>query len=260
MPFPNIPEKRDHAAVVSPEKTAEYDREQGWYPDHEPPDGVVICHQNELFERIVEEDAGRKIPLDDSSFEFFLFEDDPQMGVVGDFGIGAPEAIYVLERLIEFGVDSFVVAELCGCFQPDIDLGDIIVCSKAIRDEGTSYHYVDPTKFAYPDEELQGVIEETLGDVPHHVGPSITTDAFYRDTPPEIEQYQAEGILSIEMEASAVFSVAEFRDVAAAAMFVPSDYLKEEWDQHWGVTDDDLYTLYQYARASLRNYLDEHEG
>jgi uridine phosphorylase len=255
MPYPNVPDKVEHEAVVSPDKTAEYDRSQGWYPDEDPPEGVIVCHQETLFRRIVEEDAGTPVSLDDSSFEFYLFEDSPNLGVVGGFGIGAPEAVYVLERLIEFGVETFLVAELCGCFQPDIELGEIIVCSKAIRDEGTSYHYLPPSKFAYPSEDLRRTVEETLGDVPHHVGPSITTDAFYRDTPPEIEQYQSEGILSIEMEASAVFALAEFRDVDAAAMFVPSDYLREEWEQHWSLTDEDLYDLYEHARTALEEHV-----
>jgi uridine phosphorylase len=257
VPFPNVETKYQEEAVVTPAKTAEYEREQGRYPDDEPPEAVIICHQDELFDQVVAEDAAGSIALDDT-FEFHLVSGtDGQIGVVGRFGAGAPEGIYVLERLIEFGVDTFVIAELCGCFQPDIGLGEIIVCTKAIRDEGTSYHYQPPSKYAHPDGDLVDTIEATLADAgaTFHSGASVTTDAFYRDTPTEIEMYREEGVKSIEMEASAVFAVADYRGVDAAAMFVPSDYLGGEWEQHWDLTDDDLWRLYRHARESLERHL-----
>lgn len=89
----------------------------------------------------------------------------------------------------------------------------------------------------YPDkhraEPLVTATEELLearGES-FHIGPSWTTDAIYRETISEVEQYANEGILTVEMEASAVFAVAAHRGVSAGAMFVVSDYLgPADWE------------------------------
>jgi uridine phosphorylase len=136
-------------------------------------------------------------------------------------------------------------------------MGDFIVCSKAIRDEGTSHHYVESEKYAYPSDALVETVQQTLREREEsfHVGPSWTTDAVYRETKAEIEQYADEGVLTVEMEASAVFTVAAHRGVDAGAMFVVSDYLgPTDWDPHFRKAREGLRRLGDTAMTVLMRY------
>ena len=86
------------------------------------------------------------------------------------------------------------------------------------------------------------------------LGPSWTTDAPYRETAEEIAKYRADGILTVEMEASCLFTVARNVGAAAAAAFVVSDVLHgEQWEPHFGSADvsQGLWTLFEAAEACL---------
>ena len=125
--------------------------------------------------------------------------------------VGAPLALAVLEQLIAIGVERFVVCGGAGVLEP-IQLGKILVPINTIRDEGTSYHYLPPEISAKPDEIL---VDETCSylkehDIPHEQVTTWTTDAFYRETPDIVALRRSQGATCVEMEASALFAVANF--------------------------------------------------
>jgi uridine phosphorylase len=136
----------------------------------------------------------------------------------------------------------------------------LVVCDKAIRDEGTSYHYLPASRYAHASPEMvtQLVLATERLDLAYRLGPSWTIDAPYRETVAEIDLYRREGVLTVEMEASALFAVAAYRGVEMGAMFTISDLLSgPKWDPHlWSkeVTTG-LYTLYKVAVESLRMFL-----
>lgn len=106
-------------------------------------------------------------------------------------------------------------------------VGDIVVCNKAIRDEGISHHYLKPAKYVSADKTL---VKELLtyaekSKIPVKVGTTWTTDAPFRETAEEVKAYSRQGILTVEMEAATVFSLAKYYGVRAAAVFVISDSL-----------------------------------
>ena len=96
---------------------------------------------------------------------------------------------------------------------PDVALGHVIVPSAAIRDEGTSYHYLPPAREVEPTRQAFDAIVATLErhHVPHVTGKTWTTDGLYRETRGKVERRVAEGCLTVEMEAAAFFAVAAFR-------------------------------------------------
>jgi purine-nucleoside phosphorylase len=108
----------------------------------------------------------------------------------------------------------------------------IFVCNKAVRDEGTSHHYLKDGLFSYPDKELTARLEKTLkkNGVQYAKGASWTIDAPYMETKKEIDHYKKIGIKTVEMEASALFAVAKVRKVKIASLFVVSDVLGEKWE------------------------------
>jgi uridine phosphorylase len=93
----------------------------------------------------------------------YLLEDtQSRIGVIGKFGISAPIAVVVVEELVAMGVKRFVSIEVAGSLQRDLHIGDIMVCKRAIRDEGTSYHYFKPSKYAYASKVMTRRNEESL--------------------------------------------------------------------------------------------------
>ena len=106
-------------------------------------------------------------------------------------------------------------------------IGDIVVCDRAIRDEGTSHHYLPPDTYAHASSAATARLVDALQatGTPHSVGTSWTIDAPYRETIAEVRHYQAEGVLAVEMEAAALFAVAAYRGVEMGSLLTISDTL-----------------------------------
>jgi len=141
--------------------------------------------------------------------------------------IGAPNAATMLESLIAFGAKNIIVVGCCGSIQPDLNIGDIVLPLKAISEEGVSAHY-HPEKFPpEADAELSARIAAMARDKgwPIREGIVWTTDAPYRETCAKVKSYGEQGVLAVEMELSAMFTVAKFRGVKLAAALAVSDEL-----------------------------------
>ena len=155
------------------------------------------------------------------------------MGVVQQHGPGSPYTAILVEELAALGAKRFLAVGIAGSLRPDLSPGSFVLCTRALRDEGTSYHYVAPGDFAYPSAPLTRRVRATLrrAKAPFTEGGSWTTDAAYRETVTEIRRYRARGLLTVEMEASALFTIARVRGLEAAALFVISDVLDERgWE------------------------------
>ena len=166
--------------------------------------------------------------------------------------IGAPAAAIAVEQLAARGTELLIGVGTAGALDERLTEGDLVVCSAALRDEGTSHHYAPAEPFAYPDPGLTARLRQALPTAA--CGPSWTTDAPYRETAEEVAKYRAEGILTVEMEASCLFTVAKALGVATAAAFVVSDVLHgEQWEPHFGSADilHGLWTLFEAAESCL---------
>ncbi|WP_158057480.1 nucleoside phosphorylase [Halorussus halophilus] len=253
MPFPNLAEKHQSEPLVTPEQHSEYRKDENDGESVEPPEAVVLCYSRSLMEYLTESYDGETIGH--YYGELYLFDDtDRKVGVLGNFGIGAPTTAMLMDELIVDGVESFLSIGFAGCLDDDIEMGEFIVPSKAIRDEGTSHHYVESEKYARASEDLTEETKALLEDrdESYHVGPSWTTDAIYQETKKEVEEYAEEGVLTVEMEASAVFAVAAHRGVEAASMFVVSDYLgTSDWEPKFHLTAEDMQRLGDTAKDVL---------
>jgi len=242
MAFPNQTDKYRSDPIVTPEKSTDYVHSVTDTEMTDPPSAVILCYSRSLMEHFADSYDGQE--SDQYYGDLYVFEEtDYTVGVLGNFGIGAPATAMVMDDLVADGVDTFLSIGHAGCLSESVEMGEFIVCSKAIRDEGTSHHYVESEKYARPSDSLVETIRQTLREreEPFHVGPSWTTDAVYRETKAEIEQYAGAGVLTVEMEASAVFTVADHRGVDAGAMFVVSDYLGlSEWEPNFHLASEDL--------------------
>lgn len=249
--FPNFRNKHSGDSILSPEEMARYLKRRGRYPKCEPPVGAIFCYQGSLMEHVLE--SHRTTVLPGFMGEVHLLDDtEDRVAVAGRFGFGAPVAVGLLEQLVAFGVRSFVSVGTAGALQKDIKPGDLVVCDRAIRDEGTSHHYLEHSKHAFASSEMTGKIVESLEKrrQKYTIGTSWTIDAVFRETVAEARQYQEEGVATVDMEASALFAVAKYRNVEIGAAFVISDSLAElEWRPafHRKKTARGLETLYRVA-------------
>src|SRR5438093_1335245 len=183
------------------------------------PRRAVLCFFQDVISGAVEEFDGREI--DEVRSEIGLVPvyeivfDGCRLALVHP-GVGAPLAAAFLEELIARGVSSVIVCGGAGVLVPDVALGHVIVPTAAIRDEGTSYHYLPASREVRPaDAAIEAIVRTLQGhDVPYVTGKTWTTDALYRETRTKLDRRVDEGCLTVEMEAAAFFAVASFRGIA----------------------------------------------
>ena len=142
--------------------------------------------------------------------------------------VGAPYAVMVLECLVAWGVRKVLFFGWCGSISSTVSIGDIILVSGAHIDEGTSSHYLQTANtIARPSSQFTDTIRSVLVQegIPFHEGLVWTTDGVFRETPQKVTHYQAHGVLGVEMEASALFTVGRYLHVEVGALMVVSDDL-----------------------------------
>lgn len=151
--------------------------------------------------------------------------------------IGAPFAAAFLEVAIAVGCRKFIVSGGAGVLDRDIPVGDIIVPTSAIRDEGVSYHYLPPGREVATNPKAVDTVVSTLNEYKrsYRLGKTWTTDAIFRETESKIKRRKDEGCLTVEMEAAALLAVAQFRGVDLGyILFGGDDVSGEAWDQRLG--------------------------
>jgi uridine phosphorylase len=135
-------------------------------------------------------------------------------------GIGCPSAAIAVEELDAVGVETVIRVGTTGALQSGIEIGDMVVATGAAKDEGTTGRYEADTVPAVPDYGVLSALvdgaEANGEDV--HVGPVATDDAFYAETDAYVEEWEAAGLLAVEMEAAAIFSLARRKGMAAGAI------------------------------------------
>lgn len=144
--------------------------------------------------------------------------------------IGAPYAAMIVESLKVWGVEKVLFVGWCGAVSRGIKAGDIIVPDSALVDEGTSSHYCGSScRVALPARPLMNLarLALQLHGAHAHDGAVWTTDAIFRETVDKVKHYQSQGALAVEMELSAIFTVAGFRGMQAAGILVVSDELSD---------------------------------
>jgi uridine phosphorylase len=146
--------------------------------------------------------------------------------------VGAPQAVMGLEKIIALGATRLWILGWCGSLQSFLRVGDLVIPTGAIAEEGTSPHYPVLPEARHTDRELSLILQEALRKKGENstMGKVWTTDAPYRETRRKVKSYQDEGVLAVEMEMSALMTVAAYRGVKLTGLLVVSDELFSlEW-------------------------------
>jgi uridine phosphorylase len=239
MPFPNYAAKHtsETTPLVTPERFIRHLRDRGQVADdYVAPDGIIFLYQRPYARGLLDrEPHKRSLPF--PQWLHLLDRTNGRVGVLAYFGIGGPAVATAMEALAALGTRRFINLGAAGGLQPGDRVGDLVICDGAVRDEGLSHHYLPPSRYARPSAGLTERLADRLrnGGYAFKRGATWTIDAPYRETAEELRHYREEGVLTVEMEAAAVFAVAQHRNVEAAAAFVLSDTLTDtDWTPDFG--------------------------
>lgn len=134
---------------------------------------------------------------------------DQTVGIIG-CAVGAPFAVLIAEELFSCGCRLLLSVTSAGQITPAGRPPYFVIIERALRDEGTSYHYAPPSEYGEADPRLVAMAVEALKGAKQHVivGSSWTTDAPFRETAEAIESARSKGVLAVEMEAAALYAFA----------------------------------------------------
>jgi len=168
-------------------------------------------------------------------------------------GIGGASAGIAVEELNNLGVKNMIRIGSCGALQPGVKLGDLILVSGAVRDDGASKSYIEPIFPAVPDYSLLFACAAAAKQrgYAHHIGIARSHDSFYTDRETEIDAYWSkQGVLGADMETAALYTIGHLRGVRT--MSILNNVVAFETD-----TADAIGSYVDGAAAALSG--EEHE-
>jgi uridine phosphorylase len=223
--FPNYPEKHKLKPLFTAEDLVAYRARLGRMPKVQPA-GVLFCLERGLPHRM-----RWRIPVERAGSMnadvYAVKKTKGKVAVLTSFGGGSPMVVELAEELAVIGARRMILMTWGGILQADLNPGDIVVCDQAIRDDGASHHYLPHEKVIRADEALVKELAEAIRarGAKCTVGATWTTDAPYRETREEVLHYQAEGVKTIEMESSGLFTVGQVRGIQTASVVIGMDSL-----------------------------------
>ena len=254
MIMQNKERKYDEMALIEPVRVIEERKRIGLHPSCPVPAGAVLCYDSEFWQWV----CGRPGYVECDGWlkgSYLAPCEDAMILVLRVPGYGAPTAVMTLEELAALGVSRFVNLGAAGGLQQDMSVGDIVVCQRAIRDEGTSHHYLPEEEYSCSCPELTDRLCEAIKrkSTPYRKGTSWTTDAPYRETVEEFRRHCSDGVATVEMEASALFAVGAYRGVSVSSVFAISDILSEgAWNQGYH-SEEKLEALQKIFEAAMES-------
>lgn len=226
------------------------------------PTAAVMTWMTDAHKRLISENPSRvvhKFTAESADIDIHQVELDEGPVVAALAHVGAPVAGALFETLVAIGCSTVIAAGSSGGLVAEHPPGTVVVPDAAIRDEGVSYHYAPPARLAHPDARLQAALRQTFADegIAAVTGDVWTTDAFFRETPAKVAARVAEGAIAVDMEVSALATIAAFRGVRHGHAVYMADTLHgDEWDPTDLIERDTAFRyrlLLAAARTAARN-------
>jgi len=220
---------------------------------------AVMCFFNDILTELAS--TGELTPLLNLNSEIgnnpvYAYKTGGRAVTVVHPGVGAPLAAGFLDELIAIGVTRYVVCGGAGVLDKNINVGHPVILTSAVRDEGTSYHYLRPSREVKPHRKVVKALEKTFkaAGLEYRLGKAWTTDAPYRETKDKRLARMEEGCEVVEMEAAALFAVAKFREVMLGEVVYGGDLVVPEgWDHRdWVKRGGDRRLLFDLSVKAAR--------
>ena len=214
--LPLLQHALDSPSAFTPENLLEAVRTERNLPPDPVPDVCILEFDGDLTDWLVETGlATRCRPWACFHTSMETVEvDGERVGVIART-IGGPYAVLVAEQLAASGVRVILGLTSAGQVSPGLEIPSLVIPTAAIRDEGTSYHYLPAAQSVDGDAGLTAALQAELGGLglPVVAGPVWTTDAPYRETAGQLERHASAGVLAVEMQAASLFAFGAARGV-----------------------------------------------
>jgi uridine phosphorylase len=202
----------DDASLFVPENLLREARRQKNIPEGQIPSICILDPDGDIVKNLV---ATRRAKVNHywACYHTHLYNfeyEGTEFGIVGG-AVGASFAVLIAEELFVSGCHLLISVTSSGLILPKQKPPFFVLIERALRDEGTSYHYLPPSDYSYINNELLAMLNDAFSKlaIPVYRGATWTTDAPFRETGVAIEQAQSRGILAVEMEASALYAFAQ---------------------------------------------------
>ncbi len=220
--FPILSDKHiEESSVFSPENLLREARRQKLLPVNKVPKICVLDPDGDIVRTLVTEHrAERDTNWPCYHTELYIFSHGNfRLGIIG-CAVGGSFAVLVAEELFASGCELLISMTSAGQI---LEIGDppyFVFIEKALRDEGTSYHYLPPAEFSSISPQLRLILDDAFANVSLKVyrGATWTTDAPFRETREAIEHCKSLGILAVDMEAAGLYAFAEARNKSVVCM------------------------------------------
>ena len=228
------------------------------------PNGMVppICileFDGDLTDWLVQEGIAKPFPSW-ACFHTSMFTmeiEDVACGIIART-IGGPYAVLIAEQLQAAGAKLIIGLTSAGRLASDLPLPCLVVATSAIRDEGTSYHYLPPGREVVCPTQITSLLERELSATgwTTRSGQVWTTDAPYRETRAQLERWASAGALAVEMQAASLFAFGLARQASVACVAMVSNAIDHQGEQFdTGSQDHGIEIIQGIARAA-RSYLE----
>ena len=255
--LPPILRHKDHSApsVFTPDALLREARRQKGIAHGPVPDICILDPDGDIVRHLLTSDRARRLATWACYHtDLLVFEHEGlSHGIVG-CAVGAAFAVLVAEELFASGCRFLISMTSAGRILPVRTPPYFVIIDRALRDEGTSYHYLPPAEYSVADVRLIRLAEESLtaANVTTQVGATWTTDAPFRETREAIAAAEQAGILAVEMEAAALYAFAAARKNPVLCLaHVTNQMGRVEGDFEKGVADgaqESLKVISQVAR------------
>ena len=248
--------KKQHAAasVFKPENLLREARRQRNLPDESVPAVCVLDPDGDIVRSLCAAGTARRA-AGWACYHTNMYVTEHEgisIGIVG-CAVGASFAVLIAEQLFVSGCEFLVSMSSAGQIAPLGPTPYFILIDRALRDEGTSHHYLPPSTFAEADRMLADLAFAGLASLPItiHRGASWTTDAPYRETEEAIAAARAHGALAVEMEAAALYAFARARSHPVLCFaHVTNQMARVEGDFEKGEADGTVSSLYMIVTVA----------
>ena len=253
MDLPLFEHDLDAPAVIEPSMVLE---------PADVPRCAVLCFFKDVIESVAARPDAKTVTIlrvADGPHPIFEIEHAGRRLAIFHPGVGAPLAAGLMEEAVALGCRNLIAVGGSGALVPELTLGHAVIVESALRDEGTSFHYLPAGRTLDADPDGIAALRQVLNDasVPYVAGRSWTTDAVYRETGEVLKKRIAEGCITVEMEAAAFIAVARYRDVRFGQLLYAGDSLAgEEWDERGWTTATEVREQLFWLAADACQLLD----
>ena len=217
-----------------------------------PSDRMVITFFPEVIDQLLKEEkiVQERIIGGENPIPVYQFPDSGVLLTLGQ--VGSPACAGNLDLFHAMGIRRAMFCGGGGVLDKNIEVGQLLLVDGAIRDDGLSYQYIEPSRLIFTDPEVTDRIAAYLGKngISYLRGLTWTTDALFRETPERIEKRKAEGAKIVEMEQAGCIAVALFRGFSYGALIYGGDDVsQEEWsNRSWRSRKGVRYDLVELCR------------